>query len=138
MSFKRVIALMLFILMIFTASFGMIACNGGDGPDEQGGGASSGGGGNEGGEGGGSSSGGEVNEGGGNEGGEGNEGAGNGSVNPAITYEQYLKMTSAEKYNYYLSFINKDDFFAWYNKAKREYEESQNRTEIGGNGSVDL
>ena len=75
MSFKRVIALMLFALMLFTAFSAMIACNGGDDPGEQGG--QSGGEGNAGGEG--SESGGTEN---------GGEGV---TENSAMTYEQYLE-----------------------------------------------
>ncbi len=54
-----------------------------------------------------------------------------------VTYEEYLEMSSEDKYSYYLSFINKDDFFAWYNNAKAEYDAKKDRDE-NFNESVDL
>ena len=55
-----------------------------------------------------------------------------------ITYEDYLAMSATEKKAFKDTFGSTTAFLAWYNAAKAEYEESQGRIEIGGDGSVDL
>lgn len=55
-----------------------------------------------------------------------------------MTYEQYNALSAEEQEEYFNSFKSVEDFFAWYNKAKKEYEENQDYTEIGGDGNIDL
>ncbi len=54
------------------------------------------------------------------------------------TYEEYQNMTDAEQKAYRNSFPSISDYFAWLGAAMEEYENSQNKVEIGGDGSVDL
>ena len=56
----------------------------------------------------------------------------------ALTYEQYNALSAAEQEEYFNSFETVDDFFAWYNKAKQEYENNQNYIEIGGNQDINI
>ena len=55
-----------------------------------------------------------------------------------LTYEEYNAMTAEEQEEYFHSFKTVEDFFAWYNKAKQEYEANQNYTEIGGDGNINI
>lgn len=56
----------------------------------------------------------------------------------AVTYEEYIAMTGAEQKAFYNSFDSKDDYFKWYNAAKKAYDNDENNIIIGGDGSVDL
>lgn len=56
----------------------------------------------------------------------------------SMTYEEYRDMSGVEKQEYMESFEDIESFFAWLEKAKQEYDDAQNRIEIGGDGSVDL
>ena len=58
--------------------------------------------------------------------------------NIELTYEAYNALSAEEQYAYCLSFASIEDFLAWYNQAKQEYEDAQNRTEIGDGGSIDI
>ena len=62
----------------------------------------------------------------------------NTSDSDEMTYEKYNAMSGDEQQKFFSSFANPADFFTWYNAAKAEYEESQNRIEIGEGGSIDL
>jgi hypothetical protein len=42
-----------------------------------------------------------------------------------LTFEEYNNLSAEEQEEYFNSFENVEDFFAWYNKAKQEYEEEQ-------------
>ena len=55
-----------------------------------------------------------------------------------MTYEKYSAMSGAEQQAYFNTFKDPAKFFEWYNAAKAEYEQNQNRIEIDGNGSIDL
>ena len=55
-----------------------------------------------------------------------------------LTYEEYNAMTAEEQEEYFNSFKTVEDFFAWYNKAKQEFEANQDYTEIGGDGNIDI
>jgi flagellar basal body-associated protein FliL len=55
-----------------------------------------------------------------------------------MTYEEYNALSAEEQEAYFNSFDTIEDFFAWYNKAKAEYEASQDYTEIGGDGNLDI
>ena len=59
-------------------------------------------------------------------------------VEKSLTFEEFLEMTPAEQQEYMESYEDINDFLAWYNKAKEEYEKNQDYTEIGGDGSIDL
>lgn len=58
--------------------------------------------------------------------------------NSELTYEEYNALSAEEQYAYFLSFDSIEEYFAWYNQAKQEYEDEQDRTEIGSGGSVDI
>jgi hypothetical protein len=47
-------------------------------------------------------------------------------------------LSAEEQEEYFNSFKTVEDFFAWYNKAKAEYEASQDYTEIGGDGNLNI
>ena len=55
-----------------------------------------------------------------------------------LTYEEYNSLSAKDQEAYFNSFASIEDFFAWYNLAKEEYESSQSRVEIGGDGDVDI
>lgn len=54
------------------------------------------------------------------------------------TYEEYTAMSGEEQQEFFNSFDSPADFFEWYNAAKAEYEASQEKIEIGDDGSIDL
>ncbi|MBR2848692.1 MAG: hypothetical protein IKB87_04465 [Clostridia bacterium] len=54
------------------------------------------------------------------------------------TYDDYLAMSSTERKEFKDQFGSTSAFLAWYNAAKKEYEDSQDRIEIGGDGEVNL
>jgi hypothetical protein len=47
-------------------------------------------------------------------------------------------MSPQEQQAFFESFESYEAFFAWLEEAKRVYEENQNRTEVGGDGSIDV
>ena len=55
----------------------------------------------------------------------------------ALTYEQYNALSGEEQLAYMESFASMADYFAWYNAAKKAYEDSQNRIEVS-DGHIDL
>lgn len=55
-----------------------------------------------------------------------------------MTYEQYNALSAAEQEEFFNSFETIEDFFAWYNKAKEEYEKNQDYTEIGEDGTINI
>lgn len=50
----------------------------------------------------------------------------------SLTYAEYIKMTAAEQQKYFESFATIDDYFSWYNTAKKQYEDDQNRVDFDG------
>ena len=54
-----------------------------------------------------------------------------------LTYEEYWAMSGKEQQAYYESFDSVEDFFAWYNTAKAEYE-AANPGIDAGDGEIDL
>ena len=50
-----------------------------------------------------------------------------------LNYEAYNALSAEEQEAYFNSFDNIEEFFEWYNKAKKEYEE-----EIGRNPNIDI
>lgn len=64
------------------------------------------------------------------------------STEPVLTgdseYEKYMNMSADEQQEYFNSFDDPADFFAWYNKVKQEYEDSRNVIEVGPDATVDL
>ena len=64
-----------------------------------------------------------------------------GNVTPIKTYytfEEFRAMSGEAQEEYYDSFLTASDFHKWFNKAREEYEESQNREEIGNDDEVNL
>ncbi len=55
-----------------------------------------------------------------------------------MTYEQYNAMSAEEQEKFFHLFDTVEEFFAWYNKAKQEYEDNQDYTEIGGDGNINI
>ena len=55
-----------------------------------------------------------------------------------LTYEQYNALSAEEQEEYFNSFDTIDDFFAWYNQAKQEYEDSQEYIEIGDGSDITI
>lgn len=49
-----------------------------------------------------------------------------------VTYEEYIAMSGEEQQNFYNTFAKPEDFFAWYNAAKAEYDANQNYIEVDG------
>ena len=50
-----------------------------------------------------------------------------------LTYEEYNALSAEEQEEYFNSFDNIEDYFEWYNKVKKEYEE-----EIGKKPNIDI
>lgn len=66
-----------------------------------------------------------------------------GDTNPSetpgkVTFEKYEAMSGEEQEAFFESFEDPEDFFAWYNNAKAEYDARNPNVEIDGNGSIDL
>ncbi len=49
-----------------------------------------------------------------------------------------MAMTAKEQREYYSSYENPDDFFVWFDTAKKKYEDEQEKIIIGEGGSIDL
>ena len=60
------------------------------------------------------------------------------TVNSLLTFEEYNNLSAEEQEEYFNSFEDVEDFFAWYNKAKQEYEEEQERIEIDGSADINI
>lgn len=56
--------------------------------------------------------------------------------NTALLYEEYVAMSSDEQVAHFNSFASVEDFFAWYNMAKADYEERHPDIEIGPDGMI--
>ena len=55
-----------------------------------------------------------------------------------LTYEEYNALSATEQEKYFNSFATMEEFFAWYNLAKQEFEDSQDRVEVGGDGDINI
>lgn len=55
-----------------------------------------------------------------------------------MTYEEFMDLTAEEQQAYFETFVSIEDYFAWYNAAKQEYEENKDKVDIGGDGNVDI
>ena len=55
-----------------------------------------------------------------------------------MTYEEYNALSAEEQEEYFYSFDTVEDFFAWYNQAKQEYENNQDYIEVGGNNDINI
>ena len=55
-----------------------------------------------------------------------------------VTYESYNAMSAEDQQAFYLSFADPQDFFNWYNKAKEEYDKSNDNIIVGEDGVIDL
>lgn len=56
----------------------------------------------------------------------------------AMTYEQYNALSATEQEAFFNSFDTVEDFFAWYNQAKQEYENNQNYIDAGGKPEINF
>lgn len=50
----------------------------------------------------------------------------------SMTYAEYIELSAEEQQAHFESFASVDDFFAWYNAAKKEYDDEQSRVEVSG------
>lgn len=50
----------------------------------------------------------------------------------SMTYAEYIALSAEEQQAHFESFASVDDFFAWYNAAKKEYDDEQSRVEVSG------
>ena len=55
-----------------------------------------------------------------------------------LSYVEYNALSGEDQEAYFNTFDNIEDFVAWYNAAKQEYESSVTQIEIGDDGAVDL
>ncbi len=55
-----------------------------------------------------------------------------------MTYEDYMNLDPDSQQAFFDSFASVQDFFAWFNAAKSEYEANDDSIIIDGNGSVDI
>ena len=56
--------------------------------------------------------------------------------NTDLTYAEYIAMTAAEQEAHFNSFATIEDYFAWYNPAKKKWEDEQNRETIDGDVNI--
>ena len=54
-----------------------------------------------------------------------------------LTYEEFWDLSGKEQQEYYDTFDNVDDFFAWYNAAKAKFEAEHPGVDAG-DGEIDL
>ena len=59
------------------------------------------------------------------------------AVQGVTEYERYTAMNGEEQQAFVESFGSMEDFFEWYNAAKKEYEASKKDVEISGNEIID-
>ena len=55
-----------------------------------------------------------------------------------MDYKAYMSMTAAQKQTFRNSFENNDAFFAWYNAAKKAYDEANAPIPIPPDGNIPL
>lgn len=63
------------------------------------------------------------------------------TINPATgstAYEAYSSMSGQQQMDFMNSFGSMEEFFAWYNNARAEYETLHPSIEIGSDGTIDL
>jgi hypothetical protein len=145
MKITKFFVLMLAVLLVFGSAMLVVSCNDDTDPSQGAGSGSGSGGSGEGtggsGEGSGGSSEGTSGSGEGSGGsgeGTGGSGEGEGGANTSLTYEEYLAMTPTQRSEYYNSFEDPKDYFDWFKKAKKEYDDAQDRIKIGEGGNIDL
>lgn len=56
----------------------------------------------------------------------------------ASDYERYQNMSKEQQVEFYNSFSDPMDFFAWFDKAQQEYESQRDVIELDGNTNIDL
>ena len=54
-----------------------------------------------------------------------------------LTYSEYLKMTKDQQDAFYNSFEDPNDFFSWFDAAKKIYDEERKENHFDG-GSIDV
>ncbi len=62
----------------------------------------------------------------------------NGTLSKDMDYETYNALSGTEQLKFYESFETVEAFFAWYNKAKEEYDKKNPAIEVGKDTVVDL
>lgn len=55
---------------------------------------------------------------------------------PSPTYEEYCAMTSQEQVDFFNSFDRIEDYFLWFEAAKKDYEDRHPGIEIGPDGVI--
>ena len=55
---------------------------------------------------------------------------------PSPTYEEYCAMTSQEQVDFFNSFDQIEDYFLWFEAAKKDYEDRHPGIEIGPDGVI--
>ena len=58
------------------------------------------------------------------------------SAPPSPTYEEYCAMTSQEQVDFFNSFVSPEDFFLWFEAAKKDFEDRHPGIEIGPDGVI--
>ena len=58
------------------------------------------------------------------------------SDSEAISYEDYMAMSTSEQQAYFLSFHDVEAFYVWLDKAEAEYKAAH--PEVGGDGNIDI
>ena len=56
----------------------------------------------------------------------------------ALTYEEFWNMSGSEQAEYKESFENVEDFYAWYQSAKEQYEKDHPMTDIENGEEIEL
>ena len=55
-----------------------------------------------------------------------------------LTWKEYMAMTEDEQIAFYKLFPSHSEYKAWYNAAKKKYDEEKIEIEIGADGTIDL
>lgn len=53
-------------------------------------------------------------------------------------YEEYLALSGADQTRFMDSFASVDDFIDWIKVERQKYEEAKDKTQVGGDGVIDL
>lgn len=56
----------------------------------------------------------------------------------SLGFAEYLEMSPEEQEDFFTSFENPQDFFNWLNAAQKQYEETKDQIEVGGDETFDL
>ena len=56
----------------------------------------------------------------------------------SLGFAEYLEMSPEEQEDFFTSFEDPQDFFNWLNAAQKQYEETKDQIEVGGDETFDL